>query len=394
VVVQVALALVLLISSGLMVRTFQALKHVQPGFTAPEEILTFHVNIPEAQVPEPDRAARMYGEMVQRIVAVPGVQSVGLSNSMTMEGENDNDPIFAEDRPDSGARIPPLRRFKFISPGLFKTMGNPLLAGRDMTWTDIYEKRPVVLVSENFAREYWGGPARAIGKRIHETPNAPWREIIGVAGNERDDGVDQKPPTIVYWPMMIKKFWGEPVIVQRSESFAIRSARTGSSSFLAEIRRAVWSVNANVPIADVRTLKEIYDKSMARTSFTLLMLAIAAGMALLLGIVGIYGVISYSVSQRTREIGIRMALGAQRTSVMRMFVRHGLLLTSIGVVCGIAAAIAVTRLMSALLFQISPVDPITYVAVPIVLVASALLACYVPARRATVVDPVDALRVE
>lgn len=153
-------------------------------------------------------------------------------------------------------------------------------------------------------------------------------------------------------------------------------------------------MNANVPIADVRTVKEIYDKSLARTSFTLLMLAIAAGMALLLGIVGIYGVISYSVSQRTREIGIRMALGAQQGSLRRMFVRHGLLLTSIGVICGLAAAMAVTRLMSALLFQISPLDPITYLAVPVVLVAAALLASYVPACRATVIDPIEALRVE
>jgi len=206
--------------------------------------------------------------------------------------------------------------------------------------------------------------------------------------------VDQKAPTIVYWPIINKDFWGQPVSVQRSESFAIRSSRTGSSSFLAEIRRAVWAVNANVPIAQVRTVKEIYDKSMARTSFTLLMLAIAATMALLLGIVGIYGVISYSVSQRTREIGIRMALGAQQATVRGIFVRHALLLTGIGVVCGIAAAIAVTRLMASLLFQISPLDPVTYVAVPVLLVAAALLASYVPAHRATVIDPVDALRVE
>jgi predicted permease len=352
------------------------------------------VYIPEAQVPKPDRAARMYGEMVQKVAAVPGVRSVGLSNSITMDGNNDNDPIFAEDRPGSEGRIPPLRRFKFISPGMFKTMGNPLITGRDLTWTDIYEKRRVVLVSENFAREYWGNPAAAVRKRIHENPKAPWREIIGVAGDERDNGVDQKAPTIVYWPMMIENFWGEPLMVRRGESFAIRSSRTNSSGFLAEIRRAVWSVNANVPIAEVRTVKEIYDKSLARTSFTLLMLAIAAGMALLLGVVGIYGVISYSVSQRTREIGIRMALGAQQRSLRRMFVRHGLWLTSIGVVCGLVAALAVTRLMSALLFQISPLDPITYLAVPVVLVAAALLASYVPARRATVIDPIEALRVE
>ncbi|MGI9073867.1 MAG: ADOP family duplicated permease [Bryobacteraceae bacterium] len=194
VVVQVALALVLLVSSGLMIRTFQALKQVQPGFTTPEEILTFRVYIPEAQVPEPDRAARVYGDMMQKLAAVPGVRSVGLSNSITMDGENGNDPIFAKDGPVSEGRIPPLRRFKFISPGMFKTMGNPLIAGRDLTWTDIYEKRQVVLVSENFAREYWGKPAAAVGKQIHENPKAPWREIIGVAGNERDNGVDQKAP--------------------------------------------------------------------------------------------------------------------------------------------------------------------------------------------------------
>ncbi len=394
VVVQVALALVLLVSSGLMIRTFIALKDVQPGFTTPDQILTFRIYIPEAQVPDAGRAAHMYGEMVDRIAAVPGVASVGLANSVTMEGHNDNDPVFAEDRPGSETRIPPLRRFKFISPGMFKTVGNPLLAGRDFNWSDVYQMRPVVLVSENFAREYWGAPAAAIGKRIHERPKGPWREIIGVVGNERDDGVDQKAASIVYWPMMIKDFWDQSVMVQRGISFAIRSSRSGSTSFLDEVRHAVWSVNPNVPIANVRTLKEIYEKSMARTSFTLVMLAVAAGMAMLLGVVGIYGVISYSVSQRTREIGIRMALGAQQDSVRRMFLGHGLLLTGIGVAGGTAAAMGVTRLMTALLFGISPLDPITFCAVPAVLVTAALLASYIPARKATVIDPVEALRVE
>jgi predicted permease len=273
-------------------------------------------------------------------------------------------------------------------------MGNPLLAGRDLTWTDIYQKRQVVLISENFAREYWHVPADAIGKRIHENPKAPWREIIGVVGDERDNGVNQKAPAIVYWPMIVKEFWGDPVMVRRTMAFAIRSPRTGSASFLKEIRQAIWSVNANLPIADIRTVQEIYDKSMARTSFTLVMLAIAAGMALLIGVVGIYGVISYSVSQRTREIGIRMALGAPQRNVRQMFLRHGLLLTSVGVAFGIAAAIPLTRLMSSVLFGISTLDPITYAAVSGVLVAAALLACYIPARRATLIEPVNALRAE
>jgi len=304
------------------------------------------------------------------------------------------DPIFAEDHVYAEAQIPALRRYKFVSPGFLKTMGNPLLAGRDLTWTDVYEKRPVILVSENLARELWQGPAAALGKRIRENPKAPWREVIGVVGNERDNGAQQKAPTIAYWPMIIKDFWGQPLIAQRGLAFAIRSSRAGSATFLKEVQRAVWSVNPDLPIADVRTVKEIYDRSMARTSFTLIMLTIAAGMALLLGVVGIYGVISYSVSQRTREIGIRMALGAQQQTVRQMFVRHGLLLAGIGLVCGVAAALGLTRLMSALLFEVSPLDPVTYGAVSLILGAAAFLASYLPAQRATTVAPVDCLRAE
>jgi predicted permease len=394
VVVQVALALVLLISSGLMIRTLVALKQVQPGFTRPGEVLTLRVSIPEAQVHEPDRVIRMYNDMVQRLRTVPGVVSVGLSNSITMDGSQDNDPVFAEDHSYAEGKLPPLRRFKFVGPDSFKTMGNPLLAGRDLTWTDTYEKRPVLLVSENLAREYWHEPAAALGKRVRENQKAPWREIIGVVGNERDDGVNKKAPTIVYWPMLVNNFWDQAVMVRRSQVFAIRSERAGSASFLKDIRQGVWSVNADIPIADVRTVKEIYDKSMARTSFTLVMLAIAGSMALLLGVVGIYGVISYSIVQRTREIGIRMALGAPQSTVRQMFVRHGVILAIIGVAFGLAAAMAEMRLMTALLFDVSPFDPATYGAVSIFLIGAAFLASYLPARRATAIDPVEALRAE
>jgi len=394
VVVQVALALVLLICSGLMIRTVQALRQVQPGFTQPDHVLTLHVSIPDAQVPKPQQVVRTYNDMLEKISAIPGVTSAGLANSITMDGYNDNDPIFAEGHVYAEAKIPALRRYKFISPGFFKTMGNPLLAGRDLSWVDVYEERPVILVSENLARELWQSPAAALGKRIRETPKSPWREVIGVVGNERDDGANQKAPTIAYWPMMVKDFWGQPVIAQRGLAFAIRSSRAGSAAFLKEIQRAVWSVNPDLPIADVRKVKEIYDRSMARTSFTLVMLTIAAGMALLLGVVGIYGVISYSVSQRTREIGIRMALGAQQQTVRQMFVRHGLLLAGIGLVCGVVAASGLTRLMSALLFEVSPLDPVTYGAVSVILATAAFLASYLPAQRATAVAPVDCLRAE
>ncbi len=394
VVVQVALALVLLIGSGLMIRTFQALKQVQPGFTQPEQILTLRLSIPGAQVREPARVARMDQDIMEKIAAIPGVVSIGLSNSITMDGLHNNDPVFVEDRPNSEAQLPPVRRFKHISPGFFQTMGNPLLAGRDLTWTDIYEMRPVALISENLAREYWNTPAAALGKRIRENPKGTWREIVGVVGNERDDGVHQKAPAIVYWPMLKKDFWGNPIDVRRTLAFAIRSSRTGSSGFVKEIQQAVWSVNPDLPIANVRSVKEISDRSMERTSFTLVMLAIASSMALLLGVIGIYGVISYSVSQRTREIGIRIALGAPQKKVREMFVRHGLLLAGIGVACGLAAAVPLTRVMTSLLFEVKPLDPITYTAVSMVLIAAALLATYIPARRATLIEPVVALRAE
>lgn len=394
VVVQVALALVLLISSGLMIRTFQALRKVQPGFVHPEEVLTLRVSIPEALIRNPDQAVRAHQQILERIQQMPGVTAAGLCTSITMDGSHNNDPIFIEDFPSPEGQIPPMRRYKWISPGYFHTMGNPLRAGRELTWTDAYNAAPVAVITENFARKYWKDPAKAIGRRIRETPKDGWREIVGVVGDERDDGVDQKAPEEVYWPMIMKGFWNDPITVQREMAYAIRGPRTGSATFLKEVREVVWSVNASLPVANVSTLEEIYRKSMARTSFTLLMLAIAASMALLLGVVGIYGVISYSVSQRTREIGIRMALGAQREHVRQMFLRHGLILSGIGILIGIGAAVGSTRLMSALLFEVSPLDPLTFAAVPAGLIVAAMFASYLPARKATTVDPVQALRAE
>lgn len=336
----------------------------------------------------------MHNDIMDKIARIPGVTSIAGTDSITMDGITANDPVFAEDRVYGATELPPIRRFKFVTPGYFRTMGNPILTGRDLTWTDIYQKRPVVLVSQNFAREFWHSPAAAIGKRIRENPTGPWREIVGVTGDERDDGVDRKAPTIVYWPIAVNDLWGAHVRVQRMLAFAVRSSRAGSASFTKQIQQAVRSVNPDLPLADVRTVREIYNRALARTSFTLVMLGIAAGMALLLGVVGLYGVISYSVSQRTREIGIRIALGAPQSSVRRMFVRRGLVLTSIGLICGLTAAMALTRLMRGLLFEISPLDPATYLVVPAVLIVAALFASYVPARRATLIEPMEALRAE
>jgi len=394
VVVQVALALVLLISSGLMIRTFQALRNVDPGFRSPQEVQTFSLGIPQAQVKDPESVIRMHQAIVERIAAIPGVTAVGLTSIVPMTGSGWRDPIFAEDKTYEPGKIPALRTFKTVSPGAVTTLGNTMIAGRDFTWADLYEKRPVSMVSENLARELWSTPQNAIGKRLRESLNGTWREVIGVVSDERDEGVDKPAPSTVLWPMLMANFSGDEVFVRRSGAYMVRSRRTGSSGFVSEISRAVWSVNPNLPLAGVRTLDDVVKASMARTSFTLVMLAIAGAMALLLGVAGIYGVLSYSVSQRTREIGIRMALGAQRAQVTRMFVRYGLGLAGIGIACGVAVALTLTRLMRSLLFAVSPMDPVTYGAVCVSLLGAAVLASYIPALRATTVNPVTALRAE
>jgi putative ABC transport system permease protein len=394
VVLQVALAAILLISAGLMIRTFQALRNVQPGFTGSRELQTLAVFIPESQVKEPEKVVRMQQEMLRRVSAIPGVSAAAFANSVPTDGNNSTDLLYTDDRPYAEGKLPPLRRFKFIAPGFFQTMGTRLIAGRDITWTDIYDQRTVVLISENMARELWHNPAAALGKRVREGMKDPWREIVGVAADVRSDGADQKAPTTVYWPVMMKNFWGNDMFIQRSAKFAIRSTRAGSESFINEIRQAVWSVNHDVPLARILTMEQVYRGSMARSSFTLVMLAIAGGMALLLGVIGIYGVISYSVSQRTREIGIRIALGAQGAGLKAMVVRHGVLLAAVGVALGLITAAALTRVLSSLLFEVSPVDSATYCAVSAGLLAAAAAASYIPARRASLVNPIEALRAE
>ncbi|MGC2526673.1 MAG: ABC transporter permease [Candidatus Acidiferrum sp.] len=394
VVVQVALALVLLICSGLMIRTFRAITHVDPGFQQPDQVQTFHIMVPESQVKGDEQVVRMYQEMLRKISALPGVSSASITTAVPMGGNSSSDLLYAQDHTYHEGEIPPIRRFSDITPGSFSTLGTSFIAGRDITWTDIYEYIPVAVISENFAREYWNSPENALGKRIRVASTDDWREIVGVVANTYNDGVTQKPPTVVYWPIERINFEGSKADVNRYVGFVVRSPLAGSEAFLKEIRETVWSVNPNLPLADVHTLGFFYTHSMARTSFTLIMLAVAGGMALLLGVVGIYGVIACSVSQRVREIGIRMALGAQTQSLTNMFVRHGLILTGIGAAFGLIVAVIAMRLMSSLLFHVNPVDPITYVAVTLGLIATAFLASYLPSRRAANVDPVEALRAE
>ncbi|HEX3968746.1 MAG TPA: ABC transporter permease [Edaphobacter sp.] len=396
VIAQVAMALVLLVSALLMIRTFAALRNVEPGFADAPHLQTMRITIPESLVRDPQMVTRIQNDIADKLATIPGVSSVGFAAAVPMEGIDPNwDEIRIEGK-DYGGGDPPLRLFNSVSPGYFKAAGTRLLAGRDLTWTDIYGLRPVVMVSENFARDSWGSASAAVGKRVRQFSSMPWVEVIGVVEDVRHNGVDEEAPAIVYWPaMQTNPYTSQPTIeAARSVAFAIRSARAGNESFLTEVQQAVWSVNANLPLASVETMQDVYGASLARTSFTLVMLAIAGSMALLLGILGIYGVISYGVSQRTREIGIRLALGAQKSELKWMFVRSALLLTAVGVAIGVGTAAAVMQLMKSLLFGISPLDPFTYITVPLVLAAAAAVASYLPARRAAAVNPVEALRAE
>jgi hypothetical protein len=249
-------------------------------------------------------------------------------------------------------------------------------------------------VTENFATQYWDSPGDAIGKRIREGRVQPWREIIGVVGNVLDNGANRPAVATVYWPPVVEDFWGLEIFARRTMVYAVRSSLAGGSGLLDEVREAVWAEHSTLPVANVQALEDIYDLTMTGTSFTMVMLAIAATVALLIGAAGIYGVVSYVVAQRTREIGVRMALGARQHDVSRMVLRHGLVLACLGVLIGLGAAVGLTRLMSTLLFGVSPVDPLTFGLVSVALTAVALLASYLPSRQAAQVDPIEALRVE
>lgn len=393
VVVQVALALVLLVSSGLMVRTFRALTRVNPGFVGPTEVQTFRVDIPETMVKNPADVTRLEESISHKLEAIPGVSSVGISRNLPMDDSLWGGPISIEGRVYGQGENPPRCRFGFLAPGFLKTQGTPLVAGREFTWTDIYNEPPVIMVSENFARQNWTNPENALGKKVREVKE--WREIIGVVGDVHQDGVDKEAPITVYWPILTFEVDGNPAEgVRRRVAFAMRTQRAGQDSLEKDVRTAVRSVAPNLPLFDMHTLNYYYTKSMAHTSFTLMILAVAAGIALLVGAVGLHGVIAYSVVLRRHEIGIRMALGAQKRDALRLVVGDGLILTILGIAIGIGAALGLTRFLSSLLYGVKPADPFTFAAVSFFLMAVAFFASYAPGRAAAKVDPVKTLRNE
>ena len=388
---QVALALVLIVSSVLMIRTFQALATVEPGFAEPATLQTVRIAIPQQLERDPQKVRRMDDAIADAIARIPSVSSVGYASALPMDGTYGNwDGIVADDLPrDASTTTFALRSFKYVSPGVFRTTGARLVAGREIEQADVDANRGVAIVSENLARELWGAPTAALGKRIGSGSNPARFEIVGVVQDAFDNGLHEPAPATVYW-----SFLKDGGFAAANVAFAIRSPLAGQAAFIRQIEQAVWSVNAGLPLAAAETMQTYYDRSLARISFTLVMLAIAGAAALVLGVVGLYGVISYVVSQRRREIAIRLALGAQQRAVMRTFVRYGACLAAVGVLLGLAVAAATARFMSSLLYGVGALDPLTYVAVAFALSAAAVLASWLPARRAAAVDPAEALAAE
>ncbi len=382
VIAQVAIALVLLIGAGLLVRSFLALNAVRPGFTHPEQIQTIRLFIPEAQLGGRERVAQMQADLLHNVAAIPGVTAVGFATALPLELEYKNgNPVSVEGKAPVGGA--PNRTIKSISPGLFAALGARLIAGRDFTWDDRLSKRGVAIVSENMARENWGDPPNALGKRIRIGADSPWSVIIGVAENVYDDGVDKRPPAIVYFPG-----------VRRSVTFAIRSSRAGTEGLRREITAKVHAVDASLPLGQVRTLRDLYRLTMARRSFALALLGIAAAMAVTLSIIGVYGILAYAVEQRRREISIRVAVGAEPWTIKALFLREGVIVMCIGGAIGLASAGGLSLWMTTLLFGVKPFDPLTYGFSGVVILAAALAASYVPARKAASLNPIEALRAD
>jgi predicted permease len=400
-VAQVALVVVVLVCAGLLLRTAAALHAVDPGFAGAERVQTLRISMRGNEVPDPVNVTRRQQQIVAALAALPGVDAVGYASAIPMDAFNQQSgTVELEDRPaDARASESGARRFKNLSPGYFAAIGATLLVGRDLEWADLYDDRPVVLVSSGLARELWGTPAAAIGKRVRLGQDSRWREVVGVAADIREDGLRNGPPATVYVPSMRRAtgaIGGESgeLQVSRSVVISVRSRLALGDSFPRQVQEAVWTVDPSLPITSVRTLQQIYDRSTAGTTFALVALVVAGCAALALGIVGLYGVLSYTVSLRRREMAIRLALGADRRNVRRRVVRYGVALAGVGIALGTVAAMGVTRLLVALLYDVRPIDALTYGAVVVGLLLIAALASYLPARRASAVDPAESLAAE
>ena len=399
---EIALSMVLLVGAGLMMRSFIGLQHVNSGIK-PEGVLTLNIGLPGAKYKSAEQRLTFFQQMLDRVRALPGVQSAATNSGLPLSGSNWGRSLTVEGFPVLSVGEAPMINHCVISPDYFKTMGIPILKGRDFNERDRApekgsqvavrgEAQPgasngVTIIDERLAREYWPDQD-PIGKRIRFGPpedNEPWHTIVGVVGDVRHERLDASTRMSVYLPHAQVPIGGSRLVIRTDGR---------PESLINAVRAQVRGLDADLPITRVMPMTEVIARSVWKERLYTALFGVFAAVALILATVGIYGVMSYAVTQRTREIGLRMALGAQRGDVLKLVVGHGVLITATGLAAGVAAAIALTRLMSSLLFSVTATDPITFIAVSVILAGVALTACFVPARRAARVDPMVALRYE
>jgi putative ABC transport system permease protein len=387
VIAEVAVSLILLIGAGLLINSFLRLRNVDPGFRT-ENLLTMKVVLPKLKYPDHARRTTFYTDLVHRVESLPGVKSAAVTTNLPLYRQGNSMGVVIEGHPDPAPGHEPNVVTRVISPHYFSTMGIQLVQGREVSEQDRVDSPAVGVISETMAHRFWPGED-AVGKRISpgkpESPN-DWITIVGVVKDVRQFELDAEPKPQMYLSYKQADYF-EP-------NDLVVSTNVEPLSLAAAVRKTVWEVDKDQPVSDIRTMEDILSESIARQRFSMLLLGIFAALALVLAAVGIYGVMSYSVAQRTREIGLRMALGAKASDVLKLVVGQGLKLVLIGVVFGLAAAFILTRVMSSLLFGVTATDPTTFIIISLVLISVAVLASYIPARRATKVDPMIALRYE
>jgi putative ABC transport system permease protein len=393
VVSEIALALVLLVGAGLLLKTFLRLQGVNPGFSA-TNILTFNLQLPSTKYGEWLQVSSFYSQLLDRLKTLPGVESADVASFLPLEhGWRMAFTVTGQPKPPDGEE--PIAQYRIASPGYFQTMGIPLLQGRELNERDNADAPGVVIINQAMAGRFWpnedpvgkrvNSSARNIGPLGRVIPKSLEFEIVGIVGDEKNSGLNAKAEPAIYF--------SHTQFAYRSMSVVVRTASTPMSVATA-VRNEVWKVDSDLPVSNLKAMEQILRDSIAQPRFSTLLLGIFAALALTLAAVGIYGVMSYSTALRTREIGIRMALGAKQNDVMGMVLRQGLKLASLGIALGLIGAFAMSRVMASLLYGVSTTDPITYIAVSLILASVALLACFLPARRATRVDPMVALRYE
>jgi predicted permease len=388
---QVALALMLLVGSGLMFRSFVALRNVDPGFET-AGLMTFRFALPGAEYTDAEQVLAFHRRLSEELAGRAGVQAVGMVSGLPLTDSKSAGPLEPEDNPFPEGELGPIVERRSVTPGYFEAMGIPLLEGRGPSWEDQADQLRGVVISETLARTFWPNES-AVGRRIRNQAGDPSWQVVGVVGNVRFDGVEEDPLPIAYFPSLSGSPEDPDPSSARSMDVVVQTAGD-PLALVSAAREALRAVDPRLPMINPRTVETIVEDSMAATSFTVLLLGIAAGIALLLGTVGIYGVISYIVSRRTQEIGVRMALGAPGGVVLRSVVGQGMVLAGIGVGVGLLGAWGLSRALSSLLYGVSTTDPLTFGGTAILLALVALAAVWIPARRAARVDPVEALRSE